>query len=239
MRRILITNDDGITAHGLMRLAKAAVKYGEVWVVAPKEERSAISHGITLRTGIDIHPCGFPVDEVHAFSCSGTPGDCIRVGSLFVMPEKPDAVLAGINFGPNVATDIQYSGTVAAAMEGAFQGIPSIAVSEMVGGSVDVTKHYLDQILGELIFKDPGTHRIWNVNFPSCALSECKGILYDRTVSIGKLYRDSYHKREDLPDGGMRVKVHGELEATAEEGTDLDALNRNCVSVGKVNNIGF
>ena len=239
MRRILITNDDGIYAPGLARLAKAALKFGEVWVVAPKEERSAASHSITLRHPFEIHPSGFLYDEVHAFSCSGTPADCVRAGIRYAMPEKPDAVLAGINFGYNVGTDVQYSGTVAAALEGSFQGIPSIAFSETITGRWEVTNAYLERILGELIFKDPGPQTIWNVNFPDCFLADCGGVLYDQAVSEGMIYEDFYEKWEDLPDGGVLVKARGVRDARAKEGTDLYAVMHNYVSVGKVSNTGF
>ena len=118
MKKILITNDDGIESDGLIRLVKEAIKYGEVLVVAPVEQRSASSHCISLHSPIDIFPHAFPVEGVKAYSCRGTPADCIRVGSVFIMTEKPDIVLSGINYGYNSATDIQYSGTCGAAFEG-------------------------------------------------------------------------------------------------------------------------
>ena len=239
MRRILITNDDGIYADGLVRLVKAAKKYGEVCVVAPESQRSASSHSITLHTTMDLYPVDFSDPDVQAFSCSGTPADCVRVGLRYVLPEKPDAVLSGINYGYNVATDLQYSGTAAAALEGAFQGIPSIAVSETVTGLHEVSDHYLDYILRKLLFVDPGYQKIWNVNFPCCPLSECRGILFDRKVSGGRIYDDLYIRKEDLQNGGVRVFARGIRDARAEEGTDLHAVNNNFVSVGKVSNTGF
>ena len=99
MRTILITNDDGIEAGGIVRLAEAAAEYGEVWVVAPARQMSAASHSITLHSPLDIYPHTFPVPGVRAFSCSGTPGDCVRTGSLSILPRKPDVVLSGICFG--------------------------------------------------------------------------------------------------------------------------------------------
>ena len=104
MKQILITNDDGIFADGLVRLASIAKEFGDVWVVAPDGQRSAASHRITLHQPVDVNPAvDFPVEGVHAFSCSGTPADCVRVGSLYVMKKKPDLVLSGINYGYNVA----------------------------------------------------------------------------------------------------------------------------------------
>ena len=175
--RILITNDDGIEASGIIRLAHAAREFGEVWVVAPESQRSAASHSITLHNEIDIYPCpDFPVDGVHAYSCSGTPGDCVRVGSLSVMPAKPDIVLSGINFGYNVASDIQYSATAGAAFEASFQEYHAIALSEGCNGH-EVTDKFIREILKKLIATPLEPGFIHNVNFPDCPLGECQGIL--------------------------------------------------------------
>lgn len=236
---ILITNDDGILSDGILRLTAAAVRYGKVWAVAPDGQRSAASHGITLHTHFDVYPHAFPVPGVQAFACSGTPADCVRVGSVHLLPEKPDVVLSGINNGCNAATDIQYSGTTGAAFEGAFQGCHSIAFSEYTAKCHEVTDAYLEQILAELLTKKLPAGQIWNVNFPGCPLSECKGILRDRTVSESMFYRDRYKQIEELPDGGMRLTVDGQYQEVAEEGTDLRALIDSYVSVGAVNNIGY
>lgn len=237
MRRILITNDDGIAADGLIRLAAAAQKYGEVWVVAPDSQRSAASHSITLHSWIDVYPHDFPVPGVHAFSCSGTPGDCVRVGSLNIMPHKPDAVLSGINYGYNVASDIQYSATAGAAFEGAFQGITSIAFSEQACPCHAVADAYLEAVLAELIVQHPEEGKILNVNFPGCPLPECRGILRDRRVSRGMFYRDHYNVQERLPNGGLRLMVEGDYNEDAEPGTDFRAVVENYISIGIADNI--
>lgn len=238
MRQILITNDDGIEADGLRRLAAAAREFGEVWVVAPKSQRSAASHCITLHTSIDVIPHDFPVAYVHAFTCSGMPADCVRVGALHVMPRKPDVVLSGINYGYNAATDVQYSATVGAAMEGAFQGCRAIALSEGALRRHEVTDRYLREVLAELMDEAPGYGQIYNVNFPSCPLAACRGILRDRTVSRGMMYRDSYLVQEHLPGGGVRLMVNGEYNEDAEPGTDFRAIADGYVSIGIVSNIG-
>ena len=238
MKKILITNDDGIDAGGLIRLADTAKEFGEVWVVAPGGQRSASSHCITLRESIDLYPQIFPVAGVHAFSCSGMPADCIRVGCVYLMSEKPDIVLSGINFGYNSATDIQYSGTCGAAFEGAFQGAHAIAVSEQACDCHEVTDRYLSEILAELISSPLPYGTIHNINFPGCPLSECRGILRDRAVSRSMFYRDHYDKVEELPDNGVRVRVNGFYQETAEDGTDMKALIGNYISIGTVNNVG-
>lgn len=237
MRSILIVNDDGIEADGLIRLAEMAKQLGEVWVVAPDGQRSAASHAITLHGTVDIYPHSFPVDGVRAFSCSGTPADCVRVGSLSIMPHKPDIVLSGINRGLNTATDIQYSGTAGAAFEGAFQGCLSIAVSEEVNSDGEVTAKYLPELLAELTEKMPGYGQIYNINIPGCPLSEFRGILRDRAVSHGMFYRDRYKKITDLPGDGMRFEVDGIYNEECEPGTDFRAVIENYISIGIVNNL--
>ena len=238
MKKILITNDDGIDSDGLLRLVRAAMKFGEVWVVAPKGQRSASSHCITLRDNIDIYPYDYPVDGVRAFSCSAMPADCIRVGCVYVMPQKPDIVLSGINYGYNSSTDIQYSGTCGAAFEGAFQGAHSIAVSEQARDCHEVTDHYLPELLAELIDSPLPYGTIHNINFPGCPLSECRGILRDRAVSRSMFYVDHYDEVAKLEDGGVRVVVNGHYQEKTEEGTDMKALVDKYVSVGTVNNVG-
>lgn len=256
MRKILITNDDGINADGLIRLVYAAREFGEVWVVAPESQRSAASHSITLHKHIDVYPYDFESvvardhsfdwlkkamsnGVLHAFSCSGTPADCVRVGSLNIMPGKPDVVLSGINYGYNACSDIQYSATAGAAFEGTFQGYLSIALSEGAAPCHEVTDAYLKEVLSILIEKEHVKGQIYNVNFPQCKLSECKGILWDRPVSEGMFFKDRYNKVEDLEDGGIRLMVEGIYNEDAEEGTDFKAIVDGYVSVGVVNNIGY
>ncbi len=238
MRRILITNDDGINADGLRRLVDVAVDFGQVWVVAPDGERSTSSHCITLHGSIDIYPYDYKKMGVTAFTCSGTPCDCVRVGSLSVMPYKPDVVLSGINYGYNSATDIQYSGTCGAAFEAAFQGYRAIALSEGQSDMHVVTDKYLREILVELIDKPLGFGQIWNVNFPGCSLAEFNGIRRDVKVSHSMFYKDRYKLVEKLPNYGGRYVIDGQYQERGEEGTDLKALVDKCISIGVVNNIG-
>ncbi len=237
MRNILITNDDGIQADGLRRLAAAAASFGQIWVVAPDTERSALSHGITLREPLEVLPYEFPVQGVRAFSCSGSPADCVRVGGLSVMGAAPDLVLSGVNYNYNVASDVQYSATVGAAFEGAFQGWHSIAFSEGTDAHV-VTDAYLEKVLEMLIDAPLGHGQIFNVNFPGCALDEYRGILENRTVSKGMVFRDHYNMIEERKDGGKRWMVEGVYTPEAEEGTDYRAVLDNYISIGIVNNVG-
>ncbi len=238
--RILITNDDGINADGIIRLARVAKEFGEVYVVAPETQRSAASHSITLHSPIEIYPCDtFPVDGVKAYYCTGTPGDCVRVGGLNVMPNKPDLVLSGINYGYNVASDIQYSATCGAAFEAAFQGYHAIALSENACDCHEVSDKYLREVLKKLIESPLEPGFIHNVNFPGCTLADCKGVLFDRKISRGMFYIDSYDEIETLDNGGIAYMVNGLYNENAEDGTDFRAVVDNYVSVGVVNNVGY
>lgn len=233
---ILITNDDGIEAGGIIRLAKAAQKHGEVWVVAPASQRSAASHSITLNTYIDVYEKEFPVPGVKAFAISGMPGDCVRLGVLNLLPRKPDIVLSGINYGYNAGTDVQYSATVGAAMEAVFQGIPAVALSENTGDGYLVTDLYLEEILEEVIQTPYRPRQIVNVNFPGCKAEEVKGILRERINSAGCIYNDTY-TCEELEDGGRRYRVNGQYHEDVEENSDLRALFDSYISIGTVSNL--
>lgn len=237
MRYLLLTNDDGIEADGLVRLARCAKEFGEVWVVAPDSQRSAASHSITLHSTIDVYPHEFPVEGVHAFSCSGMPGDCVRVGGLAVMPEKPVAVLSGINYGYNAATDLQYSATAGAAFEAAFQGFLPIALSECACPCHEATDAYLREVLADLLNRPPRQGHIWNVNFPGCSLKDCRGIQEVSRVSQGMFYRDRYVEVERLAKGGIRYKVDGQYNEDAEEGTDFRSIVDRYVTLCQVRNI--
>lgn len=236
MRKILITNDDGIDSDGIVRLAKAAIEFGEVWVVAPDSQRSAMSHSITLRHSIEAWKVDFPVPEVHAYACDGKPADCVRIGALNIVPGKPDHVFSGINYGYNVASDLQYSATAGAAFEAAFQKIHTIAFSEDACEIHEVTDRYLKEIIAELLEKSLGINQIWNVNFPGCRSADCNGILRDRQVSTGVFYEDQYMETK-VSEGRISYMVEGIRNYNASEGTDLKAILDNCVSIGIATNI--
>lgn len=237
LRKILITNDDGINSDGLRRLVETARDFGEVWVVAPDGQRSAAAHSITLRHSFEVHPYDMKIEGIKAFSCTGTPADCTRIGMLSVMPQKPDVVLAGINFGYNTSSDIQYSATVGAVLEAEFQGCPAIAFSEGAGDIHEVTDKYLKELLAEYIDAPYIPGEIININFPHCKLEDFKGIKRDLKVSRTPFFRDRYKALKELPDGGTEYIVDGIFDPKKEEGTDYGAVIDNYISVTKVHNI--
>jgi len=123
--RILITNDDGIQSPGLTILAKTLAKLGEVWVVAPDRERTAVAHAVTLHKPLRVHQLGKRV-----YAINGTPVDCVNLALLNILPKQPHLLVSGINKGVNLGDDVLYSGTVSAAVEGTILGVPSMAVSQ-------------------------------------------------------------------------------------------------------------
>lgn len=238
-RTILITNDDGIEAQGLKRLAQTALEFGDVYVVAPDGQRSAVSHAYSYASSLIVKECDIGIPEVKAFSCSGTPADCARIGILKLLPSKPDVVFSGINNGFNMAADIQYSGTVGAALEASFLGVRAIAFSEGINDHHEVTSRYLKELIAEYIDKPAGENRCWNINFPECRLAECKGILRDRTVNIGLFYDDAYEVVDsDSKSGSVKYELKAKrLWDNPDDGSDLQAVINNYISVGSVNNI--
>src|SRR5687768_5896809 len=172
--RLLLTNDDGILAHGIACLQEAAEPLGEVTVVAPDREQSATSHSLTLR-----HPVRPVQRGDRRFQVDGTPTDCVMLAVEALMPERPDFVLSGVNHGQNMGEDVLYSGTVAAAMEGLALGIPSIAISfaggdlradvSMLDGQIEVLTPLLAHLTSLPRFPD---HTLLNVNLPPRRASE-------------------------------------------------------------------
>ena len=211
---ILIANDDGIDSPGIVRLAEAASKFGNVWVAAPSSQCSGMSQKLTIR---------------------GTLADCVKLAVNFLMPVKPDVVFSGINFGYNTGFDIAYSGTVGAAMEALINGIPAIAFSSQHDGSSDVTDKYLVPVIEELLSSPIGRGEIWNVNFPGCALEDCRGILRERIPAPLCVFDNHYDKTEQ-PDGSFILRPYAELlsQERAPEGSDIHAVFNGFVSIGKV-----
>ena len=231
---ILITNDDGIDAQGISVLAQAAADFGDVTVVAPAEQCSAMSHRITLSRRMRIEKRGMDIPHVTAYALDGTPADCVKAALDAILQGKPDVVLSGINHGYNVGFDVAYTGTVGAAMEAVMSGIPAIAQSQNDVGSFDVARQYLHRILEELLPTAPSDREIWNVNFPT---EHCNGILRDRTVSVGGYYNGTMYVAEE--DGQMHVQYPPLLPTDfsthpAPEGSDLRAVVNGYISIGRV-----
>lgn len=228
--RILITNDDGIDAAGLGKLAEIAVKISdEVTIVAPSGQRSAVSHSITVGPPLRIRRVPFPVAVQAAYSCSGMPADCVKVAVQAILDKRPDVVLSGINNGHNMGYDSIYSGTVAAAREAVYQGIRGIAVSTWKENYALVDR-YLEKILRDAMDRKMLPHEIWNVNFPSCSPEECQGIKETLPAPFPR-YKDVYQVSKMSEDEWEYALVDEEYEQAGEQ-TDFHAVEHNYISVG-------
>lgn len=230
--KILITNDDGIHAQGISVLAQAAAEFGDVTVVAPAHQCSAMSHRITLGRPLRLEETAFPVPGVTAYSLDGTPADCVKAALDAILPEKPDVVLSGINHGYNVGFDVAYSGTVGAAMEALMNGIPAIALSQNDVGSFQIAREYLPRVLAELLSNPPSPREIWNVNFPT---EDCRGILRDRTVAAGGYYSGSLYRFEAENGSHLQYPPVLDVDNSIPRGakdSDLNAVLRGYLSIG-------
>ena len=237
-KRILITNDDGISAGGIRKLAEIAYRFGEITIVAPDTQRSAVSHHCIFSRPLILRDYDFGLEGVKAYTLDGTPADCVRVGISAVMDGKPDIVLSGINHGYNISSDIQYSGTVGAALEAAFLGVPSIAVSygDHEFRLTDIVDRYLPELLEEYMEKPLPANQIWNINFPFCTADECRGILRDAAMNTEYFYDDQYMK-EKIDDHTWSVTDNVRRIWQGPEGSDLYAMINKYIAVGKVTNL--
>ena len=235
--RILVTNDDGIHCEYMIKLVELAKDFGEVWVIAPAAECSAMSHRVTVKKNLTLKKePDFPVEGVHAYSLDGTPADCVKVGIDCVLPEKPDLVFSGMNVGYNLSRDVVYSGTVGAAAEGAMHGVTSIAYSLVKGQGFEVPETYFHQITELLLKKKLEPDELWNVNFPGGKADDIKGILFDRTLAPAEYYFNHFEKEEINETETVITPVFRYAE-TGPEGSDLEAVTNGYISISKVKNM--
>ena len=234
--KILISNDDGIYAQGIKALAMVMQELGEVYVVAPERNQSATGHAVTMHTPLRSKKIDIFGDKIKSWWVNGTPADCVKLGVENLLKEKPDLIVSGINMGENLGTDVIYSGTVSAAVEGAIFGIPAIAFSYEDHKVTDMTiaataaMKVCKQILTHGI---PKNH-ILNVNIPEVKnLNEIKGI---KTCKLGiKIYKNNFDQRTD-PNGNIYYWLAGELVALPEDiDTDIYAVKNKYISITPVN----
>lgn len=234
---ILIVNDDSIYATGIELLARAAKQIGKIWVVAPAEQCSAMSHKITIWGNLHIEKVdNFPVEVEGAFKVEGSPADCVKVAINYILPEKPDFVFSGVNNGFNMGYEIAYSGTMAAAVESLMNGVPAIAFSSAYNLPMTLAENYIVNIAAELTQLEPSLKYVWNVNFPAADDNMAKGILYDRTVAPNWLY-GHYYTETKQEDGSVSLEIHGTPITDPNDvpsGTDIEAILKGYISISKV-----
>lgn len=239
---LLIGNDDGIFALGVRILADTLAEAGHrVTVVCPDRERSATGHGLTLHQPIRA----YPVDSIYhpavtAWSCSGTPADCIKLALYALVDERPDMVLSGINQGANLGTDILYSGTVSAAMEGVMEDIPSIAFSltSFTEKVFPTAANFARELLDKFEKNPLPEATLLNVNIPPVTEEKIAGVLITRQGI--RRYIEQFEKRSD-PRGKTYYWLSGEvveeieqpkhLHLPAQIPTDVQAIRENYISI--------
>ncbi|MGF1587715.1 MAG: 5'/3'-nucleotidase SurE [Pleurocapsa sp.] len=223
MSNILISNDDGIFALGVRTLANTLAQAGhQVTVVCPDRERSATGHGLTLHQPIRANEVDSVFDSnVVAWSCSGTPADCVKFALSAVLKTRPDFVCSGINHGPNLGTDVLYSGTVSAAMEGALEGIPSVAFSLASFSAVEFqpAANFALKLLQELANQDYPKPPLLSVNIPPVEASAIAGVLITRQGL--RRYIEKFAKRLD-PRGKSYYWLEGEIVEDIEQPEDIN-----------------
>ena len=228
--RILVTNDDGITAPGLRELVNTLSEKHEVLVVAPSQEASATGHAITIRLPIWVKEMKID-DRFLGYSVMGTPADCVKLGLDVFSKGKVDLILSGINRGPNLGTDIIYSGTVSGALEGALQGVPSMAISmcnfddPKYETGAKVAEKLVDEFPWELL---PEFCAI-NVNVPNLPYEKIKGFRVTRQSR--RRYRDYFEARRD-PYGNTYYWMLGDvIEDDTSPDSDYLAVKEGYVSI--------
>lgn len=233
---ILITNDDGIYAEGIQVLSQKIFEiYGrqmEISIVAPNHEQSAVGHAITMHRPLRVEPIRYLHNPALAgWSVNGTPSDCVKLAVESLLPEKPSLVISGINQGSNLGTDILYSGTVSAAVEGIILGIPSIAISLINPdeSGFDFSAEFACHLIPLLIETGlpPGT--LLNINVPPGTCEKIKGVCVTRLGD--RRYRNTFQKRTD-PRGKHYYWLAGDvIETQNEKEFDVGATKEGYISV--------
>ncbi len=230
LMKILLTNDDGINAPGLNALQAQMKKHGEVAIVAPDSERSAVGHAITtvdpLRV-VEVKRNG----SLYGLAVSGTPADCVKIAVKSLLPWRPDLVISGINQGPNTGMNVIYSGTVSAATEATMLGIPAFAVSldSFTVREFGPAAEFAARLAGIVARKGLPSGVLLNVNIPVLPRSAMRGVRVTRQGMAR--FSEEFHKRVD-PRGHAYWWLGGELlEMQEDEETDSAALRAGFISV--------
>lgn len=231
MSLILLTNDDGVLSTGLLVLRQAMEEVGHVVVFAPDHNWSAAGHGKTMHKPLRVHDVQL-ADGTPAFATNGGPADCVALAMLGVLPMRPDLVISGINPSANMAQDMTYSGTVAAALEARISGVSAIAVSlaRREGGPPDFgCAARFAAVLARSVLNSGRKDLLLNVNVPALPWDEIEGVAITR---LGRrVYRDVLVERDD-PRGQKYYWIGGEPPTgVIEEGTDIAAIAADRISV--------
>ena len=226
---ILVTNDDGITSKGIKSLQSVMQEFGEVIVIAPNSAMSGMGHAITINSPLRLQKENI-FEEAESYSCSGTPVDCVKLGIYEILHRKPDLIVSGINHGANTATNILYSGTMSAAVEGAMEGIPSIGFSlcdfdadSDFSNAMKIVRQVTQQVLKNEMPKGV----CLNVNIPK--VNDVKGLKICRQAHA--FWEDRFDKRFDQFNKPYYWLTGDFVEQDTTEDTDLYWIERKYASV--------
>jgi 5'-nucleotidase len=220
---ILVTNDDGIHAAGLAALAEALEALGEVYVVAPDREQSAVGHALTLHRPLRVDRVG-----ERRFAVNGTPSDCVNLGVLGLLPEPPVLVASGVNHGSNLGDDVTYSGTVSAAMEGTLLGVASMAVSQVDGeaGGFESARRVAELVAARVLVEGLPAKTLLNINVPR---GDVHGVKMTRLGH--RVYREKIVQEMD-PRGRPYYWIGaGPPEWREDEASDIAAVHAGWATV--------
>ena len=230
--RILVTNDDGIHAPGLAHLERVAKAVGdEVWTVAPETDQSGVAHSFSLNDPLRLRQTG-----ERAYAVRGTPTDCVLMAVRHVMPEPPDLVLSGFNKGQNLAEDVTYSGTVAAAIEGTLLGVRSIALSQAYSFAPDTQPPYetgealAPDIIRKLLDIPLPAKTLLNINFPNRAPGAVEGMRVTQQGSRNVAFM-AIDERQDGRGNAYYWLTYNGRAPKPDNGTDLESVRAGYVSV--------
>jgi len=228
---ILITNDDGVTAPGIMNLVEAVKDLGKIVVVAPDKPQSGMGHAITIGQPLRLHKIN-SIENVETWSCTGTPVDCVKLAVDKVLHRKPDICLSGINHGANHSINVIYSGTMSAAVEAAIESIPSVGFSLLdfrIDADFTGARKYVRLIVEKMLKSKLNKHTILNVNIPAVAPELLKGFKICKQAYAK--YEEDFIERDD-PHGLHYYWLTGEfVNFDKSKDTDVWALANNYVSI--------
>ncbi len=229
---ILVTNDDGITAPGILALIEVMETLGDVVVVAPDSPQSGMGHAITLNATLHLEKISQKGDKTIKYSCSGTPADCVKIAINEVLDRRPDLCVSGINHGSNSSINVIYSGTMSAAIEAGIEGVPAIGFSNLNHNwntNFEASKKYVKQIAENALQNGIAEGVILNVNIPDLKEDAIKGIKVCRQAKAN--WKEKFDKRK-TPQGKDYYWLTGEF-TNYDKGTDTDewALSNGYVSV--------
>ena len=233
--KILITNDDGIHAHGIQILVQELSQIAELYLVAPDRERSGTGHSITVFDPIKVTKTTFPGVK-QAWIVGGTPVDCVKIAIARLIEDKIDLVISGINHGSNLGSDVLYSGTVSAAAEAIIMGCPSLAISldsDHSESDFSFAAHFTKQLVISLMHWGIEPKTLVNINIPAVERSRIKGI---KVCKLGlRNYDNLFEERQD-PRGNKYYWLGGSLmQEEQDQDSDVYAVEHDYISVTPIN----